>query len=231
MWGVTFKLDRGDWWYSPFYVTFVCSSIVFLYLLFYFPQQFEVCRVFSKQCLCWFVTAGDPAERHAKRMTQDKPYACTTCHKTFSRKEHLDNHVRSHTGETPYRYFLLKTLLLKTLIKIGLFSQSIVFIPDPNSSCITTKLGYVWNNTNPPFVPDASSAQRPSHAKNIWWTTCANTRARPLTAATFARKASRERNTLWTMSCGIQVWVVLLLLEKAQERRIKIDTIACLCTQ
>ncbi|CAH2980170.1 unnamed protein product [Chilo suppressalis] len=58
--------------------------------------------------------AGDPAERHTKRMTQDKPYACTTCHKTFSRKEHLDNHVRSHTGETPYRCeFCAKTFTRK----------------------------------------------------------------------------------------------------------------------
>ncbi|KAL0893233.1 hypothetical protein ABMA27_014838 [Loxostege sticticalis] len=58
--------------------------------------------------------AGDPTERHAKRLTQDKPYACTTCHKTFSRKEHLDNHVRSHTGETPYRCeFCAKTFTRK----------------------------------------------------------------------------------------------------------------------
>ncbi|XP_004932522.1 zinc finger protein 569 isoform X7 [Bombyx mori] len=58
--------------------------------------------------------AGDPAERHAKRMTADKPYVCTTCHKTFSRKEHLDNHVRSHTGETPYRCeFCAKTFTRK----------------------------------------------------------------------------------------------------------------------
>ncbi|XP_022128728.2 zinc finger protein 271 isoform X2 [Pieris rapae] len=46
--------------------------------------------------------AGDPADK-LKRLSQDKPYACTTCQKTFWRKEHLDNHVRTHTGETPYR--------------------------------------------------------------------------------------------------------------------------------
>ncbi|XP_049868685.1 zinc finger protein 569-like isoform X6 [Pectinophora gossypiella] len=67
----------------------------------------------SRHGKCHLAT-GDQAERHGKRMTQDKPYACTTCHKTFSRKEHLDNHVRSHTGETPYRcQFCAKTFTRK----------------------------------------------------------------------------------------------------------------------
>lgn len=185
-----------------------------------FPSNSKNVEVCSKPYLYWFVTAGDPAERHAKRMTQDKPYACTTCHKTFSRKEHLDNHVRSHTGETPYRYFLIENYHSENcgfLIKMNYFLNRLFFIPLPNSNCITTQLGFVWNNINPPFVPDASSAQRRSLAKNTWWTTCANTRARHLTAATFARKASREKNILWTTSCGIQVRVVLLLLKNTKK--------------
>lgn len=29
-------------------------------------------------------------------------YRCTYCMKTFTRKEHLVNHIRQHTGETPF---------------------------------------------------------------------------------------------------------------------------------
>lgn len=32
----------------------------------------------------------------------DRPYYCLDCGKTFTRKEHLLRHRRSHTGETPY---------------------------------------------------------------------------------------------------------------------------------
>lgn len=76
--------------------------------------------------ICYNVFATDASlERHMKRHSTDKPFGCTVCQKTFARKvksnyflwkakffhwfrllvlqEHLDNHFRSHTGETPFR--------------------------------------------------------------------------------------------------------------------------------
>lgn len=35
--------------------------------------------------------------------TGETPHRCDFCSKTFTRKEHLLNHVRQHTGESPHR--------------------------------------------------------------------------------------------------------------------------------
>lgn len=35
-------------------------------------------------------------------------YRCQYCAKTFTRKEHMVNHVRKHTGETPHRCEICK---------------------------------------------------------------------------------------------------------------------------
>lgn len=41
---------------------------------------------------------------HIRQLPQgESPFKCSYCAKSFTRKEHLTNHVRQHTGESPYR--------------------------------------------------------------------------------------------------------------------------------
>ena len=41
-------------------------------------------------------------ERHTRTHTGEKPYLCKHCKKTFSESSSLTRHMRSHTGEKPY---------------------------------------------------------------------------------------------------------------------------------
>lgn len=44
------------------------------------------------------------AVNHIRQLPQgESPFKCSYCAKSFTRKEHLTNHVRQHTGESPYR--------------------------------------------------------------------------------------------------------------------------------
>lgn len=105
-----------------------------------------------------------------KRHAQDKPYSCTTCQKSFVRREHLDTHVRSHTGETPYRFFFFSFSHFKTFQVEALLSSK--------------------------FVSDVSIAPKRSLAKNTWSTTSENTRAKPLTDVIYVKSLSLEKNIL-----------------------------------
>ena len=40
---------------------------------------------------------------HNKVHSNEKPYQCLLCSKTFSRSENLDQHMRSHTGDRPFK--------------------------------------------------------------------------------------------------------------------------------
>lgn len=44
-------------------------------------------------------TRKDHLVNHVRQHTGESPHKCTYCPKTFTRKEHLTNHTRKHTGK------------------------------------------------------------------------------------------------------------------------------------
>ena len=41
--------------------------------------------------------------RHTRRHSNDKPFQCTQCDKTFSQKINLKQHIRTHTGDKTFQ--------------------------------------------------------------------------------------------------------------------------------
>lgn len=87
---------------------------------------------------------------------------CSVCLKTFARKEHLDNHFRSHSGESPFRCQVGQTFSIQKPRHFLKDSPSLVDMSFRTFGCA------VLSNME---ISNFSFVQRPSQGRNICKTT------------------------------------------------------------
>lgn len=77
-----------------YFFSLICLIVCFFFMLalISFDQKIKPYPILSVLCsLCTINQTGQT------------PHQCDVCGKKYTRKEHLANHMRSHTNETPFR--------------------------------------------------------------------------------------------------------------------------------
>lgn len=69
---------------------------------FYTYTIFGLFSVYRCQYCAKTFTRKEHMVNHVRKHTGETPHRCDICKKSFTRKEHFMNHVMWHTGETPH---------------------------------------------------------------------------------------------------------------------------------
>lgn len=85
------------------YVTYMYITIINLFFLFLEDEYFQ-----CKKCPKYFTSSLLLFQHEVSHVTSThnslkrRPYACSVCGKSFTRKDSLQTHFYLHTGEKPY---------------------------------------------------------------------------------------------------------------------------------
>lgn len=77
---------------------------------------------------------------HVRQHTGESPHRCGFCNKSFTRKEHLVNHIRQHTGESGWQMFTSRATSYYSSFHFLFFSLYLFFL----SSLLTTLVKVCW---------------------------------------------------------------------------------------